>query len=29
MAVGKGLDVILLVENGVRDPGGLQGDIEY
>jgi hypothetical protein len=29
MAVGKGLDVILLVENGIRDPGGLQGDIEY
>jgi tetratricopeptide (TPR) repeat protein len=29
MAVGRGLDVILLVENGIRDPGGLQGDIEY
>jgi hypothetical protein len=29
MAVGKGLHVILLVENGIRDPGGLQGDIEY
>jgi tetratricopeptide (TPR) repeat protein len=29
MAIGKGLDVVLLVENGIRDPGGLQGDIEY
>src|SRR5665213_613896 len=29
LAVGRGLDVILLVEDGIRDPGGLQGDIEY
>ncbi|MGH2509720.1 MAG: hypothetical protein ACRDHZ_20260, partial [Ktedonobacteraceae bacterium] len=29
LAKGKNLDLILLVENGVRDPGGLQGNIEY
>jgi tetratricopeptide (TPR) repeat protein len=29
LAIGKGLELILLVENGVRKPGGLQGDIEY
>ncbi|QUS40854.1 tetratricopeptide repeat protein [Tardiphaga alba] len=29
LAIGKGLNVILLVEEGIRDPGGLQGDIEY
>ncbi len=28
-ALGRGLDLILLVEEGVRRPGGLQGDIEY
>ncbi len=29
MAKGLDLDLILLVEKGVRPPGGLQGDIEY
>lgn len=29
LAIGKGMNVILLVEEGIRDPGGLQGDIEY
>ena len=29
LAIGRGLDLILLVENGVRAPGGLQGNIEY
>jgi tetratricopeptide (TPR) repeat protein len=29
LAVGRGMDLILLVEEGVRAPGGLQGDIEY
>jgi tetratricopeptide (TPR) repeat protein len=29
LAKGKGLDLILLVENGLRKPGGLQGDVEY
>jgi hypothetical protein len=29
MAIGRGLDLILLVEDGVSDPGGLQGDVEY
>jgi len=29
MAKGLGLDLILLVEQGVRAPGGLQGDVEY
>jgi Flp pilus assembly protein TadD len=29
LAIGRRLNVILLVEEGVRDPGGLQGDIEY
>lgn len=29
LAVGKKLDVILLLERGVRAPGGLQGDLEY
>jgi tetratricopeptide (TPR) repeat protein len=29
MAIGRGLDLILLVEGGVSDPGGLQGDVEY
>jgi tetratricopeptide (TPR) repeat protein len=29
LAKGKGLDVILLIENGVREPGGFLGDLEY
>jgi hypothetical protein len=29
LAVGRDMHVILLVENGVRSPGGLQGNIEY
>ena len=29
LATGRGMDVILLVENGVRKPGGLQGSLEY
>jgi hypothetical protein len=29
LALGKGLDLMLLVENGVRSPGGLQGNVEY
>ena len=29
LAKGKGLDLILLIERGLRDPGGLQGDVEY
>lgn len=29
LAIGRRLNVILLIEEGVRDPGGLQGDIEY
>ena len=29
LAVGKGLKLILLVESGVRTPGGLQGNLEY
>jgi hypothetical protein len=29
LAVGKGLGIILLIEEGVRKPGGLQGDLEY
>src|SRR3546814_16621871 len=29
LAFGRGLDVILLVEEGVRSPGGLQGALEY
>lgn len=29
LAKGKGLELILLVEHDVREPGGLQGDIEY
>jgi hypothetical protein len=28
-AIGKGLDLILLLEAGVEKPGGLQGDIEH
>lgn len=29
LAIGKGMGVILLVEEGVRLPGGLQGNLEY
>lgn len=29
LAIGRGMAVILLVEDGVRKPGGLQGNIEY
>jgi hypothetical protein len=29
MAVARGMNIILLRENGVRNPGGLQGDLEY
>jgi hypothetical protein len=29
MAIGRGLDVVLLLEEGVRKPGGIQGDLEY
>lgn len=29
LAIGRSLDIILLMENGVRSPGGLQGNIEY
>ncbi|KKC33258.1 tetratricopeptide repeat protein [Devosia psychrophila] len=28
-AVGKGMKVIILLEEGVRPPGGLQGNVEY
>lgn len=28
-AVGKGMDIILMLESGVSKPGGLQGDLEY
>ena len=28
-AVGRGMKVILLLENGVRSPGGLQGNVEH
>jgi tetratricopeptide (TPR) repeat protein len=29
LAIGKGLRTILLIEEGLRKPGGLQGNIEY
>ena len=29
LAIGKELDIVLLIEKGVRSPGGLQGDIEH
>lgn len=29
LAKGRGLELVLLVEQGVRKPGGLQGDVEY
>lgn len=28
-AIGKGMELILLVESGLQRPGGLQGDLEY
>jgi tetratricopeptide (TPR) repeat protein len=29
LAIGRGLSLILLLEEGVQKPGGLQGDLEY
>jgi hypothetical protein len=29
LAIGRGLDLILLLEEGLQKPGGLQGDLEY
>ncbi|HEV7929275.1 MAG TPA: hypothetical protein VGP12_03995, partial [Nitrosospira sp.] len=29
LAKGQNLEMLLLIENGVRKPGGLQGDVEY
>ncbi|MDP2214938.1 hypothetical protein [Phenylobacterium sp.] len=29
LAVGRGLSIILLIESGVRNPGAIQGNIEY
>lgn len=29
MAVGREMQIVLLVEQGLREPGGLQGDLEY
>lgn len=29
LAIGRGMDVILLVEEGLRSPGGLQGNLEH
>lgn len=29
LCIGRGMNLILLVEDGVRNPGGLQGNIEY
>ncbi|WP_432450611.1 hypothetical protein [Aliiroseovarius marinus] len=29
LAIGRGMKLILLVEDGVRTPGGLQGNLEY
>ncbi len=29
VAIGKNMDVIILLEDGLRKPGGLQGDLEY
>lgn len=29
LAIGRGISVIILLEEGVRRPGGLQGDVEY
>lgn len=29
LAIGRGMDIILLVEEGIRSPGALQGNLEY
>jgi len=29
IAVGRNMDLVILLEDGVRKPGGLQGDLEY
>lgn len=29
LAIGRNMQLILLIEDGVRKPGGLQGDVEY
>jgi len=29
LAIGRGLDLILLIEKGIRSPGDLQGNVEY
>ena len=29
LAIGRGMDLILLIERGLRPPGGLQGNLEY
>src|SRR5436309_737393 len=29
LAIGRDMDLILLVESGLRQPGGLQGNLEY
>src|ERR1039458_5587345 len=29
LAKGRGLELVLLLEDGNREPGGLQGDVEY
>lgn len=29
LAIGRKMDIILLIEEGLREPGGLQGNIEY
>jgi hypothetical protein len=29
LAIGRGLDIILLIEDGIRSPGGVQGSLEY
>ena len=29
LATGRGMELMLIVENGMRQPGGIQGDLEY
>lgn len=29
LAIGRGMELVLLVERGLRQPGGLQGNLEY
>lgn len=29
LAIGRGMELVLLVEEGLRNPGGLQSDVEY